>query len=52
MAVSDSKWDYSIFMEYVLIKWNYILGLWILNGEKSFDLGPKDGHDAYDVRCL
>ena len=28
------------------------LGLWILNSEKRFDLGPKNGHDAYSIRCV
>ena len=35
-----------------LIMWIYILGLRILNSEKRFDLGPKDGHDTYSIRCL
>ena len=29
-----------------------ILGLWMLNSEKRFDLGPKNGHDTYYVHCL
>ena len=37
--------------DYVVVYLKY-LGLWILNSEKRFDLGPKNGHDTYSVRCL
>ena len=34
-----------------LIMWTYT-GLWILNSEKRFDLGPKNGQNTYSVRYL